>query len=138
VSRPDRRAFERVRFLEEAAGDLRALARRSRPVLVEAFRLLKRLDLGQLTPTPLHDYSKTGDLSDCGKIVVAVDGEPEYRIVVREVDGGVEVVDVIAVEERTADLPYLMAGLRLGRITDPVRRSDAQRRVARIRRHLDG
>jgi hypothetical protein len=137
VSRPVDRTFERVQFLDEATDDVRTLAGRSRPVLTEVFRLLKLLDLGQLSPTPLHAFPQTGDLSDCGKIVVAVEGEPEYRIVVREVAGGIEVVDVVAVEDRTGDLPYLLAGLRLGRITDPVRRSDAQRRVARIRRLLD-
>ncbi len=125
--------FERVRFLDEATDDVRALAERSRPVLLEVFRVLKELDLGQRSPTPLQDYAKTGDLSDCGKIVVSVEGEPEHRVVVRQVAGGIDVVDVIAVEDRTDDLPYLLAGLRLGRITDPVRRSDAQRRIARIR-----
>lgn len=136
MSRPAK-PFERVRFLDEAAHDVRALAGRSRLVLLEVFRLLELVDLGQLSPTPLHDFSKTGDLSDCGKIVAAVEGEPEYRIGVREVGGGIDVVDVVAVEDRTQDLPYILAGLRLGRITDPVRRSDAQRRVARIRSLLD-
>lgn len=136
MSRPAK-AFERVQFLDDAADDVRALAGRSRVVLVEVFRLLTLLDRGQLSPTPLHDFSKTGDLSDCGKLVVAVEGAPEYRIVVREVGGGVHVVDVVAVEDRTQDLPYILAGLRLGRFTDPVRRSDAQRRVARIRSLLD-
>jgi hypothetical protein len=126
--------FTRVTFRAEAMEDLRRLAGQSQAVLVEVFRLLKALDAGALTPVPLHDYAKTGDLSDCGKIVVAVEGEAEHRIVVRDVDdGGFEVSEVIAVEDRTADLPYLLAGLRLGRLEDPVRRSDAQRRVARIR-----
>ena len=115
---------------------MRSLAHRSRRLLVEALRRLARLDRGELPPVPLHDSAKTGDRSDCGKIVVAVEGEPEYRIVVREVDGDIEVVDVIAAENRLDELPYLLAGLRLQRIDDPVRRSDAQRRVARIRRHL--
>lgn len=127
-------AFERVQFLDEAVSDIRDLAQRSRPVLLEALRLLVLLDRRQLQPTPLHDVSKTGDLRNCAKIVVHVDGEPEHRIVVREHAGGIEVIDVIAVEDRTGDLPYLLAGLRLGRITDAVRRADAQRRVARIRR----
>jgi hypothetical protein len=87
-----------------------------------------------LVPVPLHDDAKTGVLTDGGKIVVAVKGEPEHRIVVRALGtGGFEVSEVIAVEDRTGDLPYLLAGLRLGRLEDPVRRSDAQRRVARIR-----
>ena len=116
---------------------MHALARRSRAVLLEVFRVLVLLDRGELAPTPLHDFSKTGDLTGCGKIVVAVEGEPEYRIVVREEAEAVDIVDVIAVEDRAGDLPYLLAGLRLGRIADPVRRSDAQRRVDRIRRLLD-
>lgn len=92
------------------------------------------LDAGSLLPAPLHDYAKTGDLTDCGKLVVTVEGETEQRIVVRDVGGGgFEVSEVIAVEDRTGDLPYLLAGLRLGRLEDPLRRSDAQRRVARIR-----
>jgi hypothetical protein len=64
--------------------------------------------------------------------VVAVQGEPELRIVVRDLgDGAFEVSEVCAVEVRTGDLPYLLEGLRLGRLDDPVRRSEAQRRVAR-------
>lgn len=46
-----------------------------------------------------------------------------------------EVTEVIAVEDRAGDLPYLLAGLRLGRLADPVCRSDALRRIDRIRRH---
>jgi hypothetical protein len=126
--------FTRVSFRNDAMQDLRRLAERSQPVLLEVFRLLKALDAGALVPVSLHDYAKTGDLTDCGKIVVAVEGEPEHRIVVRDLgDAAFEVSEVIAVEDRTGDLPYLLAGLRLGRLDDPVRRSDAQRRVARIR-----
>ena len=130
-------SLRRVRFLAAAADDMRALARRSRPVLIEVFQLLVLLDRGSISAIPLQDFAKTGDLRDCGKLVVAVEGEPEHRIVVREVGGRFEVVEVVAVEDRTGDLPYLLAGLRLGRLDDPVRRSEAQRRVARIRRLLD-
>ena len=130
-------SLRRVRFLAAAADDVRAIAQRSRPVLIEVFRLLILLDRGSISATPLQDFAKTGDLRDCGKLVVAVEGEPEHRIVVREVGGRYEVVEVVAVEDRTGDLPYLLAGLRLARLEDPVRRSEAQRRVARIRRLLD-
>jgi hypothetical protein len=128
--------FDRVVFHEGALEDLRRLAGRSRPVLIEAFRLLKRLDAGTLHPEPLHDYAKTGDLSDCGKIVASLEGEPEHRIAVRDLGGHVVVSEVIAVDDRSGDLPYLLAGLRLGRLDDPVRRSDAERRIARLRRYL--
>jgi hypothetical protein len=130
--------FTRVTFRDDAMEDLRRLAERSQATLLEVFRLLKALDAGTLAPAPLHDYAKTGDLTDCGKIVVAVEGEPEHRIVVRELgEEGFEVSEVIAVEDRTGDLPYLLAGLRLGRLDDPVRRSDALRRVARLRQLRD-
>jgi hypothetical protein len=85
----------------------------------------------------LNDYAKTGDLSDCGKIVVALDDVPEHRIVVRDIGRGTfEVCEVITVEQRTEDLAYLLAGVRLGRIDDPVRRSDIGRRVDRIQKAL--
>jgi hypothetical protein len=130
--------FTRVTFRDDAMEDLRRLAERSPTTLLEVFRLLKALDAGALSPVPLHDYARTGDLTDCGKIVVAVEGEPEHRIVVRDLgEGAFEVSEVIAVEDRAADLPYLLAGLRLGRLEDPIRRSDAQRRVARIRQLRD-
>jgi len=116
---------------------MRALAARSRPLAAEAFRLLVLLDRGVARPIPLRDFGKTGDLSDCGKIVIALEGHPEHRIVVRDMDGAFTVTEVIAVEDRTQDLPYLLAGVRLGRLDDPVRRSDALRRISRIRRLRD-
>jgi hypothetical protein len=103
----------------------------------EVLRLLKQLDAGELLPRRLQDYAKTGDLTDCGKIVVEVEGEPEHRIVVRDVGrGNFEVCEVITVEARNEDLAYVLAGVRLGRINDPVRRSDISRRVNRIQKAL--
>lgn len=90
-------------------------------------------------PTPLHDYAETGDLADCGQILVTVEGQPEHRIVVRDLGGHFVVSEVVAIEDRTGDLPYLSAGLRLGRFSDPVRRSEAERRIIeRLRRHRRG
>lgn len=117
---------------------MRALAARARPLAVEALRLLVLLDQGRLRPTPLSHFAKTGDLSDCGKIVVALEGHPEYRIVVRDIDGEFRVSEVVAVEDRARDLPYLLAGMRLHRLDDPIRRSEALRRIDRIRRLRDG
>ena len=135
MSRPSAR-FTRVEFLDAAADDLRELAATNRDVAVEAFRLLKQLDAGHIEAKPLEDFAKTGDLSDCGKLVVAIEGQPEHRIVVRTVGNKYEVTEVVAIADRTADLPYLIAGLRLGRLTDPVRRSDAHRRISRVRKAL--
>ena len=130
--------YDNVHFLDEAVEDMRRLAERSQRILVEVFRALKQLDRGELTPDPLHDFAKTGDLTDCGKVVIAIDGEPEYRIVVRAVSGSYEVCEVVAVEDRSGDLPYLLAGIRLERLDDSVRRSDVLRRIHRIRTQLDG
>lgn len=131
--------FQRVSFRDEALEDLRRISARSPALVVEVFRRLKALDADEFQPTPLHAFAKSGDLRDCGKIVVAVGGEPELRIVVRDVAGGGFLIsEVIVVEDRLDDLPYLLAGLRLGRLDDPIRRSEAQRRVERIRRLRDG
>ena len=131
------RSYTNVRFLDDAVEDLRRIAKRSPETAKEVLRLLKQLDSGELVPRRLQDYAKTGDLSDCGKILVEVDGQPEHRIVVRDVGrGNFEVCEVITVDVRTEDLAYLLAGVRLGRINDPVRRSDIGRRVDRIHKAL--
>ncbi|NCY17914.1 MAG: hypothetical protein EBX39_14375 [Actinobacteria bacterium] len=127
--------YRNVTLRDEALEDLREIAQRSRDIAIEVLRLLKLLDAGSLTPVRLNDHAKTGDLTDCGKIVVAVSGHPEHRIVVRDLGKGrFEVSEVIVIDARAEDLAYLLAGLRLGRIVDPVRRSDTSRRVDRIRR----
>jgi mRNA-degrading endonuclease YafQ of YafQ-DinJ toxin-antitoxin module len=137
VSTRKSRSYANVTFLDEAVEDLRRIAKRSPEVVREVFRLLKQLDTGELLPRRLQDYAKTGDLTDCGKIVVALDDVPEHRIVVRDIGRGTfEVCEVITVEARTEDLAYLLAGVRLGRIDDPVRRSDIGRRVNRIQEAL--
>lgn len=126
--------FGRVQFMDAAIADLHDIKKRALPVLREVFAALKRLDQGELRPTPLKDFGKTGDLSDCGKIVVETDGHPEYRIVGRDLGSTFEISEVVTVEERAEDLAYLLAGVRLGRITDPIRRSDTERKIARIRK----
>ena len=117
-----------------AIADLRGIQHRARPVLTEVFRALKQLDEGTLRPVPLKDYAKTGDLSDCGKIVVETEGHPEHRIVVRTVGAACEVHEVVTVEERTQGLAHLLTGVSLGRIADLSRRSDTERKIARIRK----
>ncbi len=141
----DHRQAEAVRLpyatfellLDEAVEDLRRIAKRSPEVVKEIPRLLKQLDAGELVPRRLQDDAKTGDPTECGKIVEEVGGEPEHRIVVRDVGlGNFEVCEVITVEARIEDLAYLRAGLCLGRFNDPVRRSDISQRVNRIPKAL--
>lgn len=123
----------RVVVTSAALEDLRSIARRHPPVLAETVRLLRGLERGLVAVQPLRNFGKTGDLSDCGKIRVIVDGMPEHRIVVHDLgDGGFEILDVVAVEERADDVVYLLAAVRLSRLSDPIRRSDVERRLARI------
>lgn len=67
--RKEPRPIENVQFLDEAVEDMRLLAERSRPVLLEVLRCLTRLDAGEESPQELRDYAKIGDVRDGGKIV---------------------------------------------------------------------
>jgi hypothetical protein len=123
----------RVLVTEWARDDLRAIQPRHPDVVVKVLSLLQQLESGRLQVRRLRSFGKTGDLSDCGKIPVLVDGAPEHRIVVRELgDGDFEIVEVVAVEERADDLVYLLTALRLSRLVQPAHRSDMERRVARV------
>lgn len=127
-----------ISFTDEAKADLAVLAGRDRRLVVEAIRVLKAVGAGRITPTRLRTFSKTGDLSDCFKIYFGLEQEDDtHRVVLREVHGQVEVLEVVALEDRQADLPYLLAATRLARLDDPVRRSDAQRAIFRVRDELD-
>lgn len=107
--------------------------------MVEALRAIMRVDRGELVPTPLRPFGKTGDLSDCSRVYFgAMPDEDTHRIVFRVVGDALEVLEVVVVEERRGDLAYLLAALRLERLQDPVRRSDAQRAVARLRARRPG
>ena len=131
------RRFTNVLLTDDAMADLKGIERRAPEVLTEVFRALKRLNEGRIRPIALNDYGKTGDLSDCGKVVVESQGHPEYHIVVRTVGDTFEVHEVVTVKERTQDLAYLLTGVRLGRIAEPVHRSDTERKIARIRKLRD-
>jgi len=133
VTSQSRSKGRHVTFLTEAVNDL-MLLNTARPAVARAVvSVLVRLERGVITPTRLRSFTKTGDLSDCGKLTVLVEDHPEHRIVVRDVGNGhFEVIEVVAIAERTDDVAYLISGLRLGRITDRIRKSDTEQRLARI------
>lgn len=64
--------------------------------------------------------------------------EDAHRVVFPEAGDHLEILEVVVVEERRGDLAYLLAALRLERLHDSVRRSDAQRTVARLRARRPG
>ncbi|MGI9015987.1 MAG: hypothetical protein ACR2HR_02595 [Euzebya sp.] len=122
----------RPRFTTQAAADVHAIAQVDRDLANMALHLAIDLHEGRRDHTPLNDRVKTGDLSDCYKATFGHDTRrPSHRLVYRLVDGDMEVVEVVAAGPREDDVAYLMAGLRLGRINDPYRRSLAQRIIHR-------
>lgn len=124
----------RIRLTEAARSDLRDLQQQDRALVEAALRAILQVDRGELAPKPLRPFGKTGDLSDCSRVYFgAGPGEDTHRVVFREAGDHLEILEVVVVEERRGDLAYLLAALRLERLHDPVRRSDAQRAVARLR-----
>ena len=127
-----------VRLTGQAREDLQTLADQDRVLLVGALRVIKRVADGDLSPKPLRPFGKTGDLSDCSRAYFGAEPDGDsHRVVFRHHEDGIEVLEVVVVEERRGDLAYLLAALRFERLDDPVRRSAAQRAVARLRRDRD-
>lgn len=75
----------------------------------------------------------TGDLTDCRKLYFGRGNPPSHRIVYREAgtDGALEVLEVVAVEERDALYVYLLTANRLGRL--PI---ESKRRFNRLHQQV--
>lgn len=123
----------RPQFTKAAAADVHRIAAADRALAEMALRLAVRIHDGRANGVPLSDRTKTGDLRDCFKVPFGHDPlNPTHRLVYRLVAEGLEVVEVIAVGPRQDDAAYLMAGLRMDRISDPARRSLAERIIHRV------
>lgn len=129
--------LERTTITRDAQEDLGELKAVDVELVKDAYRMIVAVDRGSITPRPLTYMGKTGDLTDCSKVYFGPDDA--YRIVFQEMDDQLHIREVVVIEERTNDLPCLLAGLRLGRLDEtPVRRSDAQRAVHRTRENRRG
>jgi hypothetical protein len=123
----------RPSFTSQAAQDVHDIARTDRALATMALHLAIELHNGEREHKPLDDRVKTGDLGDCYKAPFGHDADrPSHRLVYRLLQDQLQVVEVIAVGPREQDVAYLMAGLRLGRITDPYRKSMTERIVHRV------
>jgi hypothetical protein len=83
-----------------------------------ALAIVKLLEAGH-DGEPLNDMVKYGDLSDCRKWYFGAEGRPQttHRLVYQQSSaGGLEVLEVIAVEGRPGGYVYLLVADRLGRI----------------------
>jgi hypothetical protein len=109
----------KLRALPEVAGDISALPTQKLQEI--ALQRISDVVNGRLSGARLEDMSRTGNLTDCFKLYFDERGgpDPAYRVVYRELaEGAVEVVEVVAVEQRDALYVYALAALRLGRLPE--------------------
>jgi hypothetical protein len=106
----------KLRALPEVAGDINALPTQKLKEI--ALQRISDVVNGRLSGARLEDMSRTGDLTDCFKLYFDETGgpDPTYRVVYREL--AVEVVEVVAVEQREELYVYALAALRLGRLPE--------------------
>ncbi len=88
----------------------------------------KEIEHGTTHGQRLKDLSRTGDLSDCFKVYFGVGSPPSHRLTYRQLDGEatgtlIEVVEIVAVEQREADYVYLLTASRLGRLPNETRKA---------------
>ncbi len=109
----------KLRALPEVVGDIKALPTQKLKEI--ALQRISDVVNGRLRGARLEDMSRTGDLTDCFKLYFDETGGPgpAYRVVYRELaEGAVEVVEVVAVEQREELYVYALAALRLGRLPE--------------------
>jgi len=101
-----------------AENDIERLAEDDPKLKLRAIALLDLLADGRIEGLELKDKSFYGDLSDCFKFYFGVTGDAiTHRIVYRKLaDGGIEIVEAIAVEAREDGYVYLLASARMGRL----------------------
>lgn len=131
MSRP--RRPRQARFLEAAKADVGRLAKDNPQLAVLALRKVRELENRVIDGVPLEEMAATGDLRDCRKLYFGPGDPPSHRIVYRDLGetGGIEVVEVVAVEAREELYAYLLAASRLGRL--PV---ESKRRFNRLHQQV--
>jgi hypothetical protein len=131
LSRP--RRPRQARFLEAAKADVGRLAEDDPRLAVLALRRVRELENRVIDGVPLEEMAATGDLRDCCKLYFGPGDPPSHRIVYRDFgeSGGIEVVEVVAVEARDELYAYLLAASRLGRL--PI---ESKRRFNRLHRQV--
>ncbi len=123
----------KVELTEAAKGDIVRLHQDDPQLARIALLRLRDLGRGDLTGQPLEEMAVTGDLTDSRKLYFGTGDEPTHRVVYREHGprGGIEVLDVVAVEERDELYAYLLAAVRLGRLPE-----ESRSRLNRVRQRV--
>jgi hypothetical protein len=128
--------------VEAAKADVRRLANDDKRLARLALERVRDLERRQVDGAPLNDMAATGDLSDCRKLYFGLGSPPSHRIVYRDLGpkGGIEILEVVAVEARDQLYAYLLSAARLGRLPEESRprlnrihQQIVQRRAARRR-----
>jgi len=118
-------AKRQLSWLAAAEADVGRIDAEDPAVAKLALRLAKKLEAGTISGVRLEDMSRTGDLSDCFKVLFGVGNPPSHRLTYRQIEPAeptvqvgpvVEVVEVVAVEQRDQGYVYLLTASRLGRL----------------------
>ena len=113
-----------VTWLAQAREDLKRLRQDDERLARRAIGLVQLVETGRLEGAPLQNLALYGDLSDCHKIYFGAEaGQNTHRITYRViVDGHLELVEIVAVEQRQDGYVYLLAAKRLGRLPQETNR----------------
>ena len=107
-----------LRWLEAARADLERLRQDDERLARRALALIRLVETGRLDGRPLQDLALYGDLSDCRKIYFGAEqGHNTHRITYRTShDGHLELIEIVALEQRQDGYVYLLAANRLRRL----------------------
>lgn len=104
-------------YLPAATADLARLEQDNHRLVVRAQALVELVVDREIEGAELKLLASYGDLSDCRKVYFGDTTEPTHRIVYRLLDDhAIEVVEVVAVEQREEGYVYLLAAQRLARL----------------------
>ena len=118
----------RAHYLPAATADLGRLEQDNHRLVVRAQALVELIVDREIEGEELKLLASYGDLTDCRKIYFGVTSDPTHRIVYRLLaDGAIEVVEVVAVEQREEGYVYLLAAQRLARLP-----AETKKRLTRV------
>jgi len=115
-----RRPARRVNVWPAAQQDAQRLNDDDPRLGVEIAAIIRLLERGA-DGYDLQSMPKYGDLSDCKKWYFGIPGRPQntHRLVYQEnLDGSVEILEVVSIEERSDGYAYLLAANRLDRLPE--------------------
>lgn len=108
----------RAEFVAAAKADVARLNVDDQRLGRLALERVRALENREIEGEPLNDMASTGDLADCRKLKFGVGTPPSHRIVYRDLgpQEGIEILEIVAIESRSALYAYLLAASRLGRL----------------------